>query len=434
VDEEYLRRTVIFPLHSMSSSATALCRELITSEFQRACNIAVDYGWEHHITNKQQLATEIKEKVAAETKLKSQHCTLACYQAAEALSGASELWDKPDHDVSKPEFTAEYAVFDKNTMTLFEEEREVSLTMHGNASRVRASLPVEATADGHQWQYVTDDKWQIAESTVHERDGEFYLHLGVKRPAPEKQATVGSGTVLGVDLNVTGPFATTSTGEFIGSADELIHHRTEYERRRAALQQTGTRSAHLTLKGIGSRFANWSAEWLHCRANDLIDAAHDADADGIVFEDLTDIRDRMRNDTKFQQWAFAYFQQIVKYKARADGLWVDTVPAAYTSKECSRCGYVSDANRSGDEFSCIRCKREVHSDYDGAVMVAKKYLRLQKALRAGQTCQRGGAECHPALKSGTLQADASAVTAMQRGANTDKPYASTSEGTQTEAK
>jgi len=35
-------------------------------------------------------------------------------------------------------------------------------------------------------------------------------------------------------------------------------------------QQTGTRSAHLTIQSIGSRFSDWSLDWLHNRANDLI--------------------------------------------------------------------------------------------------------------------------------------------------------------------
>lgn len=67
---------------------------------------------------------------------------------------------------------------------------------------------------------------------------------------------------LGVDLNVDGYLAVTSTGAFFGNADYLNHKRDEYERRRGNLQQTGTRSAHLTIKSIGSRFARWSADYL----------------------------------------------------------------------------------------------------------------------------------------------------------------------------
>ncbi|SFC72409.1 hypothetical protein SAMN05444422_11711 [Halobiforma haloterrestris] len=109
--------------------------------------------------------------------------------------------------------------------------------------------------------------------------------------------------VLGVDLNVTGAFAVTSTGEFIGSADYLTHKRDQYEQRRKRLQQTGTRSAHLTIQSIGSRFSDWSLDWLHNRANDLIAEAQDADVDGIIFENLDHIRENIADGSKFQQWA-----------------------------------------------------------------------------------------------------------------------------------
>ncbi len=61
--------------------------------------------------------------------------------------------------------------------------------------------------------------------------------------------------VLGVDLNVTGAFAATSAGAFIGSAYYLNHKRDRYEQRRTRLQQTGTRSAYLTIKSTGRAFS-----------------------------------------------------------------------------------------------------------------------------------------------------------------------------------
>lgn len=137
--------------------------------------------------------------------------------------------------------------------------------------------------------------------------------------------------VLGVDLNVTDTFAVTSTGEFIGSADYLTYKRDQYEQRRARLQQTGTRSAHLTVQSIGSRFSDWSLDWLHTRANDLIEEAHDADVDGIIFESLDHIRENIANGSKFRQWAHARFVELVEYKVESTALFVDFVNPAYTS-------------------------------------------------------------------------------------------------------
>lgn len=107
--------------------------------------------------------------------------------------------------------------------------------------------------------------------------------------------------VLGVDLNVTGAFAVTSTGTFIGSADYLTHKRAQYERRCGRLQQTGTRSVHLTIQSTGSHFSDWSLDWLHNQANDLIEEVQATAVDGIIFENLDHIRENIANGSKFQQ-------------------------------------------------------------------------------------------------------------------------------------
>lgn len=303
---------------------------------------------------------------------------------------------------------------------MFTDRDKASLTTTGDTSRVHAGLDLPDDPDTHQWEYITSDDWNLSQSTLHYRDGEYWLHLGYKQSVPDELSAAENDTVLGVDVNVTGPFAVTSTGAFIRSADELNHKRNEYEHHRGAMQKTGTRSAHLTLKQMGNRFANWSLDWLHHRANSLVDHAVERGVDGIVFEDLADIRDRISDEKEFQQWAFAEFQRIVAYKARAEGVWVDWVPSAYTSQECSRCGYVSRSNRSDKQFECVDCGRHVHADYDAGVMVGKKFLRL----RVSQTRSDGGATCQLALKSGTVPADADAVASVtvRLETSTDKPH------------
>lgn len=175
---------------------------------------------------------------------------------------------------------------------------------------------------------------------------------------------------------------------------------------------------------MGDRFSNWSLNWLHHRSNELIEEATSQEVDGIAFEILDDIRERMSNDKRFQQWAFAKFVELVRYKAEAAGIWVDTVRADYTSQECSECGYTTRSNCRGKEFDCEVCHNHAHRDYDAAKMVAKKYTRLH----AERMSQGGGADCQPALKSGLLPVDAAAVFAVAWESDvTDKPLPHQSE-------
>ncbi len=205
--------------------------------------------------------------------------------------------------------------------------------------------------------------------------------------------------VLGVDLNVTGAFAVTSTGDFIGSADYLTHRRDQYEQRRAHLQQTGTRSAHLTIQSIGSRFSDWSLDWLHNRANDLIAEAQEADVDGIIFEKLDHIRETIANGSKFQQWAYATFVELVEYKVESTALFVDVVNPAYTSQRCSHCRFTHEDNRDDKQFACQDGGYEVNADYNAAKNIANRYYGC---IHRGQTSRGGWATSQLALKSGTL--------------------------------
>ncbi len=177
---------------------------------------------------------------------------------------------------------------------------------------------------------------------------------------------------------------------------------------------------------MGDRFANWSLNWLHHRANELVEEAKTQSVDGIVFEILDNIRERISNDKTFQQWAFAKFVELVRYKAEAAGVWVDAVRAHYTSQECSECGYTTRSNLAGKEFDCVACHNHAHRDYDAAKMAAKKYTRLH----AERMSQGGGAACQPALKSGRLPVDADAVFAVAwESGVTDKPLPQQSERT-----
>ena len=117
-----------------------------------------------------------------------------------------------------------------------------------------------------------------------------------------------------------------------------------------------------------------------------------------MFEDLEQIRERISNASKFQQWSFRELKRQTEYKARAEGIAVESVHPAYTSQRCSHadCGFTHGDNRDGDEFTCQKCGKELHADYNAARNIAHRYI--QNRLKSGS----GGATHHLALKSGTL--------------------------------
>jgi IS605 OrfB family transposase len=339
----------------------------------------------------QQLAyDDIREQAA----LGSQHAILACHQAAENIRSC--LSRRQDgKKATKPTYASPTVRYDSRTMTIFPDEGEVSLTTHADHSRVRADLVLPEDEDGYQYQYLDTDEWGPTESTLHYRDGEWYLHLGFRKPRSDTEETTENGTVLGVDLGIA-EIAVTSTARFF-SAGELNHERREFQRVRGDLQNHGTRSARRTLETVSGREDEYVKHVLHSVATGIVEEAQRYDCDGIVFEELDGIRERLPEAAWHSKWAFARLYEYVEYKAAACGLFVVTTDPKYTSMRCAECGFVDEDNRpTRDTLECQQCGNRNHADYNAAKNIASAYLRRER-----QSSRRRGVSQY-ALKSGTV--------------------------------
>ena len=373
-------------------------------QFRQAAQHVADHGWDdnpYEITDtKNTLHKETYSDVRDELSLQSSLVQSARNLAATALGNCKDRIIEDGEKASKPEFRGSVVVYNGRTITYNDDH--VSLATVGD--RVTAEYVTPVNEEDTPFEDYWTDEWEKAEATLHKRDGTYYLHVAVKQdiePADSSDEESENGVVLGVDLNVDGYLAVTSTGAFLGNADYLNHRRDEYERRRGNLQQTGTRSAHLTIKSIGSRFARWSADYLHRISKAIVREAVENDCTAIAFENLTHIRERISNASKFQQWAFKELQRHVDYKAEEYGIDVDDVAPAYTSQHCSHgeCGFTHEDNRDGDEFECLKCGKQLHSDYNAARNIG--WRLVQHWLKSG--AERATSQL--ALKSGTLNAN-----------------------------
>ncbi len=392
-----LQRTVVVKLSVPETRCDDLKRTMNT--FRDAAQRFADRGWEgddsgYVITSRARLQPLVYDDIREDTGLHSDLTVAAVNHAADALTQCVEKM-KNGEKTSKPVFTSNTTVYNTNAISYF--DGCCSLAAYGSG-RVHAEYVYPD--DSPQAEYMESDAWtkQGAKLRYDHQTDTYYLHVSVTTERAESSGEAESQTVLGVDRNVDGSLAVTSTGAFIGNADLLTHKRREYERRRARLQQTGTRNAHRTIQSIGDTFSRWSEDFLHQASKQLVEEAVSHGCSVIVFEDLKQIRDRISNASKFQQWAFREVQRQTEYKACAEGIAVEIVGPAYTSQRCSHadCGFTHEDNRHGDEFVCQKCGKELHADYNAARNVAHRYV--QTRLTSGS----GRATNHLALKSGTL--------------------------------
>ena len=380
------------------------------NHFQYCANRTSEWAWrypnEDCVTSKSNAEDALYDDLREETN--GLHANLVQKAIKRAIKDVDNAVDRLPNaeNVSQPEYDTFSIVYDKRAATYHRDK--VSLATVNGRVECEYDLP-EDPDDTPHGEYLLNDDYSFSTSTVHydsEAD-EFYLNAVMKREldadSPEKAE---NANVLGVDCNVDDHTAVTSTGRFIGNADYLNHQRREFEKRRASLQQTGTRSAHLTYQRISDRFGRWGRDYLHCASREIVAEARRHDCTHIAFENLAQIRDRISDGKKFQQWAFNAIQEQVAYKAKEHGIVVDTVNPQYTSQQCSKCGCTLEENRDGQHFVCLDCSYTANADYDAAKNIARK---LALKLQRGQKSPAGGAFCQYALKSGTMTVDATDV-------------------------
>jgi IS605 OrfB family transposase len=342
-------------------------------EWLDGCNLASGLAWNECHTNSdvRELA---KHKIKQDTDLGDQHATLACHEVASAITSYIERRNNAKK-ASQPRFTSRSMTFDRRTLTVFADQETISLTTLGDHSRVRADLCLPESENGYQHGYLTSDEWEYTERTLHYRDSGWYIHLGYRTPkeADAIEATTENGPVLGVDLGVN-QIAVTSTARFFDAA-ELNHSRREFEKTRGTLQQTGTQSAHRTTESLSGREQRYVKHVLHSVANGIVEEALEHDCDGIIFEELDEIRADLPEADWHSEWAFRKLTDFVEYKAEYEGLFVAVTNTRNTSRRCNECGFTHDANRHACQFECQSCGEQNHADYNAAKNVAELYLR-----------------------------------------------------------
>ncbi len=415
------RRTCILPLEHPTSDQHASFQKT-QNKYQHCQNTASDYAWpdtpkrpDDLKTDKQTVEDALYHTLRDDTDgLHANLVQKAIKDVTSAMSTLATNWRQGFH-VSQPEWNADGSewtmTYDKRAATFH--KYKVSLATVDGRVELRYKLPEELNGTPYE-KYVLNPDWSTTTSKLVYRNDRYWLHLGVKRNYSEELWASRSNRevshtpdedtirVLGVDLNVDGATAVTSTAGFYGNADYLNHRRKQYEQLRAELQQTATRSAYQRFHEHAHDHANWLEEYEWQVINGIVDDALEVRATHVVFEKLDGIRARISNLPKFQQWMFKRIQDEVEAQLEPYGVTVERVNARNTSKGCSHsaCGHVSDANRADKELECVACGLALNADYNAARNIGLRFL--QEEVPASQTCSSGRVTSQLALVSGVL--------------------------------
>ncbi|MFC7224110.1 RNA-guided endonuclease InsQ/TnpB family protein [Halalkalicoccus sp. GCM10025322] len=378
-------------------------------QFLHCANRAAEFCWDDdsytncvaaNTTARGALYAELRE----ETDLTANLVQEAIRRAVQATKGCVERW-KQGKRVSQPEFTSWSMVYDKRSATFYCDHVSLS-TVNG---RVGCDFEFPADSPTPYERYVLSEDYEFRASTLQydKATDEFYFHITTRKYDSNEESEVSEDTehqtVLGIDLGVNS-LAVASTGTF-WQGDEYDHWCREFEKRRGEMQLRGTQAAHNALLRLGKREEAWRKQYIHTVANEIVTEAVEHDCDVIVFEDLTDIRERLPQAKWHHIWAFRRLFEYVEYKAPERSVTVKQVAPNHTSQRCSRTdgGFTHRDNRDGEHFHCQKCGYEVNADYNAAKNIGLRYARKRHhRFRSSPTSGGGDAEVDLRVNGGTF--------------------------------
>lgn len=156
--------------------------------------------------------------------------------------------------------------------------------------------------------------------------------------------------------------------------DEVAHHMDQLADRIREVQRAGAIDEMLRLR---TRRRRHKRQIDYEIANEIVRLARERYDCTIVLEDLSGMS-RLGNysaeSRRFNEWSYYRLGEYIQDKAEPYDTPVETVPSAYTSQTCSRCGEDEATHRSGVHFECGECGYQQNADANASVMVAKKFI------------------------------------------------------------
>ena len=203
------------------------------------------------------------------------------------------------------------------------------------------------------------------------REGEWFASVcydAAKDPA------IPCEGVIGVDRNSVGNIAVLADPQS-GAVRKLgiCPARTKFvfRRRRKNLQRAGKTRLLAKLHRKQRRRMSYEN---HRATRAVVDYAA-THRRAVVMEKLENVRSKdskIRGYSEKNQWAFAQFGSMLRYKCALRGIPLFEVDPAFTSQTCSRCGSIHRPN--GKQFKCLTCGHNDHRDANAAFNIARRWM------------------------------------------------------------
>ncbi len=216
----------------------------------------------------------------------------------------------------------------------------------------------------------------IRDSELVHDDGEWYVHLVVKRSVAVSEEY---DDVLAVDMGAKW----IACSVFLSDRDTMFHGaevrrvREHYKQLRKSIGKAKVRQGAQVIEDLGDNESRTVEHELHNVALEVVHRAAERNA-VIVVGDMTGIRydndeGRYVND-KTHKMPFAKMINFLTYKAHLHGIECLPVPEDDTSKTCWRCGSQNTTRDVQGRVECEECDLDDNGDKNGASNIGQRAL------------------------------------------------------------
>lgn len=234
---------------------------------------------------------------------------------------------------------------------------------------------------------------------IKEKDGKWFLL--VTYDFPHVPVNLKTNIVVGVDIGVSCPiYAAINNGharlgwrQFGAIGARIMAMRNQLIKRRREIQRGGNaitgeqsaRSGHgrkrklAPIEKLQGKIDRAYQTLNHQMSSAVIKFAQDHGAGLIQMEDLGSLHEALSGTFLGERWQYAPLQGFIAYKAKEAGIETFKVNPRFTSRRCSKCGYINmefsheyRVKNKNPKFKCAdeKCGLESDPDYNAAINIA----------------------------------------------------------------
>jgi IS605 OrfB family transposase len=342
----------------------------VLSEYGRVCYFFIQYFWNREIS-KAELLKDIVN--LPETWLSARLRKVAAREAIDMIQSVKQRWKNkpskikmPIHKGKRMCCSSTIADLQLSKNTLF--DAWLHLSSIGNKTII--NIPIKYHRQFNKW---NNKGKRLNAYTITPDYVQFVFEI-------ETQLKKTSGKLIGIDTGIKA-LASTSDGKQFGK--DVEKHIKKIKRCK-----------------YGSKNQKRRRNALKQYINETVKEIINENLQLIVVEKLKNLNYKTKFKRRLNKnmrrslgsWNYRYWLNRLQQATEENRVSFRSVPSAYTSQRCSKCGHIERGNRKGEVFKCLKCDHSENADINAAINILQRFLQghygaLYKPKELGQNVQ-----------------------------------------------